>query len=124
MGLAIAIEHGSFGIRAHARRADFVNDLSSGLDAKRKITMNGSAGLVFAAHGFHNGAKSFLHVLGLKQFIVGPFEVKAQDGDAPLIDEVRINFAVGVRIRNHFAAAREADLAAIRRVRSANRTSA
>src|SRR5215472_483322 len=111
--LAETVEDGSLGIGAHARGADLVNNFAAGLDSERKIAMDGSLGFVFAAHGFDDGTESFLHVLGLKQFVIGPLEVEAQDGNAPFINDVGINFAVRVRVGNHFAASGEADVATV-----------
>src|SRR5437588_427705 len=111
--LAKAVEHGSFGIGAHARGADFVNDSAAGLDAERQVAMDGSSGLVFAAHGFDDGFECFLHVLGLEQLVIGPFEVEAKNWNAPLIDDLGIDFAVGVGVGDHFTAARKANVAAI-----------
>ena len=70
MRLAKAVENGSLGIGAHARGADFVDDFSTLLDAKGILTVDGGFGFVFAAHGFDDGAEGFLHVLGLKQFVI------------------------------------------------------
>src|SRR6266478_854114 len=113
VGLAKTVEHGSFRIGAHARSADFVNNLAAGLDAERILSVDGSFGAVFAAHGFDNGAESLLHVLGLEQFVVRPLEVKTQRGNAPLIDNIGIDLAVSVRVGEHFAAAGEADMRAV-----------
>src|SRR5690348_9572534 len=113
MRLAEAVENGGLGIGAHARGAHFVNDFSASLDAEREFPMNGGSGFVFAAHGLDDGAKRVLHVLGLKQFVIRPFEVEPQHGNAPLIDHVGIDFAVSVRIGNHLSAARKAYMAAI-----------
>src|SRR6266567_3560925 len=100
MRLAKAAEDGSFGIGAHARGADFVDDFSSRLDAKGIFAVDGSFGFVFAAHGFDDRAESFLHVLGLQQFVIGPFEMEAQDGNAPLIEDIGIDFAISVGVGN------------------------
>ena len=66
-----------------------------------------------AAHGFDDLLEGFLHMLGLQNFVLAPFEVEAQDGNAPLIDNLRIDFAIAVFIGNHFAAAGEMHFAAV-----------
>ena len=40
--------------------------------------------------------------------------MKFQDGNAPGVHDVRIDFAVAVFVRNHFAAAGEADEGAVK----------
>src|SRR5882724_10207231 len=65
VGLAETIEHRRFRIGAHARGADFVNNLAACLNPERIFAMDGSFGAVFATHGFDDGAKRLLHVLGL-----------------------------------------------------------
>src|SRR5580704_5624106 len=39
--------------------------------------------------------------------------MKTENGDAPSIDDIRIDFAVAIRVGNHFAASREADVTAV-----------
>src|SRR5215469_12154404 len=113
VGLAKAVEDGSLWVGTHARGANFVNDFPARLNSKGKIAVDGRVGFIFAPHSFDDGPECFLHVLGLKQFVVGPFEMEAQDGDAPLINDLGINCAVRVRVGNHLAATGEADMAAI-----------
>src|SRR5204863_7611901 len=113
MHLAEAIEHGGFWIGAHARGAHLVNNLAAFLNPEGILPVDGSFGPIFAAHGFDDGAKRLLHVLGLKQLVVRPLEVEAQRGNAPLIDDVGIDLAVGVWVRKHLAAAGEADVRAV-----------
>src|ERR1700690_1256888 len=113
VGLAEAVENGSFRIGAHAGGADFVNNSAASFDAVGVIAMDRGASFVFAAHGFDDGAESFLHVLGLKQFVIGPFEMKTQNGNAPLIHDAGIDFEIAIRIGNNFAASAEADVTAV-----------
>src|SRR6266550_4812635 len=54
-----------------------------------------------------------MHVADLIQLVVRPFPVEAQDGNSKTIDNVRIDLAVGVVVRNHLAASRESDRRAI-----------
>src|SRR5258706_15707454 len=111
--LAEAIEHGGFRIGAHARGAHLVNNLAAFLNPEGILAVDGSLGPVFTAHGFDDGAKRLLHVLGLEQLVIRPLEVETQRGDAPLIDDVGIDLAVGVRVGKHFAAAGEVDVRAV-----------
>src|SRR5580692_891745 len=113
MRLAEAIQHGTFRVGAHPRRANLVDDLSTCGNAEGTIAADGSLGFVDATRGFDDGAKSFLHVLGLANFVLAPLEMKAQNGDAPFIDNVRVDLAVGVWIRNHFAPPGHANARAI-----------
>src|SRR5260370_9443541 len=114
MGLAETVEDGRFRVGAHARGADFVDNLAASLNAERILSVDGSLGAVFAAHGFDDGAESLLHVLGLEQFVIRPLEVEAQGGNAPLIDNIGIDLPLGVPVRKHFASPGEADVRAVR----------
>ena len=58
-------------------------------------------------------AKVCAHVLRLFDLVLGPFEMEAEDGNAELIDLIRVDLAVGLLVGNHVAAAREADMRAI-----------
>src|SRR5207237_7928220 len=49
-----------------------------------------------------------LNVLRLLPFVIAPLEVEPQHRDSPLVDETRIELEIGVLVRNHFAAPREA----------------
>src|SRR5215813_2027289 len=102
--LTVAVEHAGFRIGAHARRADFVNDLSAGQNSKGIRTVDSGLGLIGAAHHLDDGLERFLHVLGLTQFVFAPLEMEAQDRNAPLIHTIGVKFAVCIRIRNHLAA--------------------
>ena len=66
-----------------------------------------------AADGFDHHREGGLHVRGLLGLVLGPLPMEAQDGDAPLVLHGRIEFAEGVFVRNHLAAAGEADAGAI-----------
>src|SRR6266852_3984144 len=111
--LAEAIEHGGFRISAHARGAHLVNNFAAFLNPEKILSVDGGFGPIFTAHGFDDGAKRLLHVLGLEQFVIRPPEMEAQRGNAPPIDDVGIDLAVGLRVGNHFAAAGEADVRAV-----------
>src|SRR5207249_7420771 len=100
-------------IGAHTRSAHFVNNLAAWRNPEGIVAMDGRLGPIFAAHGFDDGAKRFLYVLGLEQFVVRKLEVEAQRGNAPLIDHVRIDLTVRVRVGKHFAASGETDMCAI-----------
>jgi len=67
----------------------------------------------FAAGGDDNLPKSLLHVFGLQDLVLAPFEVEAQDRNAPLIHHIRIDLAIAVFIRNHFAAPVEINVTAV-----------
>src|SRR5216684_7020844 len=54
VGLAVAVEHGSFRIGAHARGADFVNDFSARLNSERIVAADRGLRLVLAAESFHD----------------------------------------------------------------------
>src|SRR5207253_3172955 len=101
--LAVLIQHRSFRIITDLCGSDLMDDLAPRLN---------SPALVFArllydytAHGLDNFLKGSLHVPGLQDFVLAPFEMKAQNGDAPLINDVRIDFAVAIIVWNHFTAA-------------------
>src|SRR5216684_1377174 len=113
MRLAEAIEHRCFRIGAHTRSADLVNNLAARLNPEGIFAVDGSLGPIFAAHGFDNRAKRLLHVLGLEQFVIRELEVEAQRRNAPLIDDVRIDLAIRVRVGQHFAAPGEVDVRAV-----------
>ena len=44
---------------------------------------------------------------------VAPLEMEAQHRDAPLVDALGIDLAIGILVRDHFAAAGEADVRAV-----------
>src|SRR5690242_17291089 len=70
-------------------------------------------GLDFAAdlpaEPLDNGREGLLHVNRLLLFVVTPFPVETQDRDAKLVLLVRIDFAIGILVRDHLAASAEAD---------------
>src|SRR5712692_387952 len=113
VGLAVAVEHGSFRVGAHARGADFVNDFSARLNSERIVAADRRLRLVLAAESFHDGAERFLHVLCLAEFVLRPPEVEAEHGNAPLVHDLGIDLAVGVRIGKHLAAAGKTDAGAV-----------
>src|SRR6266850_2908666 len=86
--LAVSVEHGGFRVGAHSRGAYFVNDFPAFLNSIRIRAVNRGLGLVLAAHGLHDAAKRFLHVLGLAQLVFRPLEMETQHGNAPLVDDI------------------------------------
>ena len=107
--LAVLIQHGSFRIVTHFGCAHFVNDLAARrntpfLSAPATVgdDLPPAASIIFA--------KGLLHVFRLQDLILAPFEVEAQHRNTPLVDDVRIDLAIAVVIRNHFAAAGEVQL--------------
>src|SRR5581483_2332865 len=66
-----------------------------------------------AASVFDDGLEGFLHVLGLQDLVLTPFEVEAQNRDTPFIDHVRIDFTVAVVIGDHLSTAGEVHRAAV-----------
>src|SRR5271169_5669774 len=90
-----------------------MNDFSAFRDSERAFTAERSFGFVLASGRFDDGAKCFLHVFGLANFVLAPLEMEAQDGDAPFIDNVWVNLAVSVWIRNHLAASGHANAGAV-----------
>src|SRR5271169_596232 len=90
-----------------------MDDFAPGFDAKGVRAIDIGLGLIFATHRFDDGFKNFLHVLGLANFVLALFKVKAQHGNPPRINQVRINFAVGVGIRNHLAASGKCDVGTV-----------
>src|SRR6266478_3995595 len=113
VGPAEAIEDGGLRIGAHPGGADLVDDFSAFVNAKGILAVDGSLGAVFTAGSFDDGAESVLHVFGLAKFVFRPLEMEAQNGNAPLVHDFGIDFAVGVGVGEHFAAAREADGGAV-----------
>src|SRR5580704_2783833 len=72
VSLAVAVQDGGLGVGAHACCAHLVDDFSALGNPERMLAADGSLGFVFAAGCFDDGAKSFLHVLGLAQFVFAP----------------------------------------------------
>src|SRR3982074_3740676 len=114
VSLAVAFYHRSFWSGAHAGRADFVNDFAAFENSKRILAINGGFCFINAAHSLDDGAESLLHILCLAQFVFRPAKMETQNGDAPLIDNVGIDFAVGMRVGNHFATSGESDGGAVK----------
>src|SRR5260221_9950178 len=97
---------------SHSRSAELVNDLAAGRDVVvlllgRHRIENGSA------HLGDERAESLLHVANLIQLVIRPFPVEAQHGNSKSIDNVRIDLAIRVVVRNHLAASRESDRRAV-----------
>src|SRR5205814_1944949 len=99
------------GVIAHLGGADFVNDLARPGDAAARCVAGGKGHL--ASGGGDDLLESLLHVFRLIDFVVAPFEVEAQHGNAPLIDDVGVEIAVAVLVGDHFAAAGEVDAGAV-----------
>src|SRR5690606_8168135 len=66
-----------------------------------------------AAHCLDDGAEGLLHVLCLPDLMLAPLPVEAQHGNAPSVDDVRIDLAVALLARDHLAAAGKADHRAV-----------
>ena len=56
-------------------------------------------------------AEGVLHVADLVQLVIAPLPVEAQHRDAPLVLHLGIDLAVRLLVRDHLAAARQADAA-------------
>src|SRR5438128_9966949 len=63
-----------------------------------------------ATHLVDDFAESLLHVLRLPHLVLGECEMKSQYGNRIPVDNIRVDLAVTVVVRNHFAAAGEVDL--------------
>src|ERR1700730_8267173 len=113
MGLAILVQHRGLGIVAHASNPEFVDDHAAVLDAIGMPALRLRLADKSSARRLHNRAESFLHVLRHLDFIVAPVPVEAQHRDAPLIDDVGIEIAIAVLIRNHLASTAKSDVSAI-----------
>src|SRR5579863_656623 len=113
VSLAVLIQHRGSGMLSHANRAHFVDDDAAIGNAVGILPTGVSVGQVSAARSFHDGTVSFLHVARHFDFVVAPFPVKAEDRNAPLVDYVRIDFAIAVFVGNHLATTRETDVGAI-----------
>ena len=102
------IQHRSLRSLAHAGHAYFVNDRTwhgYAVGFTLRVPQPHDA----TTHGFDEFSKRSLHMAGLLPLVVRPFEVEFQDGDAPLIDDVRVEFAVAHVIGYHLAPTREAN---------------
>src|SRR5476651_1533273 len=65
-------------------------------------------GVVFSpAHGVDDLSKSLLHMCGLPPLMLGPLPMEAQHGNPPLVLDLRIDFAEGLIVGDHLAAAVE-----------------
>ena len=62
-----------------------------------------------SAHRLDDVLESLLHMRGLARLMLGPAPVEAQYGNAPLVLYLWIELAVGLLVRDHLAAAVEAD---------------
>ena len=62
---------------------------------------------------FEDRAEGRLHVPDLIQLVVAPLPVEPQHRDAPAILHLRIDLAEGLLVRDHLAAARQADRRAV-----------
>src|SRR5467141_5310128 len=63
-----------------------------------------------ATHLVDDFVESLLHVLRLPHLVLGECEMKSQYGNPIPVDNIRVDLAVTVVVRNHFAAAGEVDL--------------
>ena len=93
---------GGGGAFAHDGAADFVDDGAALLDGFLGVVDFGCAGEA-CAHGVEDGGDGFLLVGDLFEFVIGEFPVEAKDGDAPLVDDIGIEFGVAVVVGVHGA---------------------
>ena len=99
-------------IVAHARDAELVDDPAAGREAV-VVLLRRHRRERRAAHLLDDRAEGLLHVLRLLLLVVAPLEVEAQHRDAALVDDARVELEVAVLVRDHLAAAGEADRRAV-----------
>src|SRR5579862_4821589 len=110
--LAVAIEHGGLRIVSHADGAGFVNDFSAERNRFGGAVWHG-LGKRLAAHGFDDVGEGLVHVPDHIDFVLAPAEMEAQNGNAPLVDLLRVDLAIGIFIGDHLAASCEAYITAV-----------
>src|SRR3989441_804836 len=110
--LAPAVQHRRPGVVAHARPAELVDDGPAG---REPVSLFGGRHRRehLASHLGDQRPEGLLHVLRLLVFVVRPLPVEPQHGDPPPVHGARIDLAIAVVIRDHLAAAREADRGAV-----------
>ena len=113
MRLAVLVQRRSFGMLAHANRADFVDDHAAVGDSVGIRAVGQFLGHVDSARRLDDFAVGFLHIFRHLDFVVAPLPVETQHGDAPLVDSGRIDLAVAILIGNHFAATGESNERAV-----------
>src|SRR5581483_3222019 len=110
--LAILIQNRGLRVIADLGGANFVNDFAALRNAP--ISICADAVSYRATHCLDNFSKRILHMLGLQNFVLTPFEMEAQHRNAPLVDNIGINLAIAVFVRNHLSAAGEVNFAAVK----------
>src|SRR4029079_9785565 len=98
-------------IRAHDRAADLVDDEAARCDRLAAVELRFAED--FPAHLADDRGEGALHVRGLARLVFRPLPMETQRGDAPAILHARIDLAVRILVRNHLAAARQADERAV-----------
>src|SRR5277367_6519213 len=101
--LAVFVERGSTRIVPHPHGAKFVDDLTPNADAIAFHRLGFGPGYG-SPHGFQYGGKGLMHVLGLLQLVIGPFEVEAQNRNTELVDYGRVDLAISIRVRDMLTA--------------------
>src|SRR3989454_264282 len=110
--LAPAVRHGGLGIVPHTRPAQLVDDDAAGGDA---VPLLGGRHRRehLTTHLGDERPERLLHVFHLLVFVIRPLPVESQHGDAPPVHRAGVDLAVAVVVRDHLAAAREADRGAV-----------
>src|SRR5438270_14011815 len=94
MRLAVSVQDGGLRAPAHAHRSLFVNDYAAIFNPVGMIAVRTNLPVVSSASGFHDVAKSLLHIARHFDFVVAPLPMEAEHGNTPLIDRVWIDLAV------------------------------
>src|SRR3954467_9775851 len=96
MRLAISVQDGGLRAASHAHRSQFVNDYAAIFNPVGMIAVRTNLPVVSSASSFNDIAKSLLHIARHFYFVVAPLPMEAEHGNTPLIDCVRIDFAVAL----------------------------
>src|SRR3989449_7768160 len=99
-------------IAPHARPAQLVDDGAPRRDPVAPLG-RGHRGEHLAPQLGDERPERLLHVLHLLVLVVRPLPVEAQHRYAPLVHGARVELAIRVVVRDHLAAAREADRGAV-----------
>src|SRR6185437_4102261 len=110
-GLAVFVENGCLWIIADLGGAHLMNDLTPAGDTP--VGVRAVLAGDDSAHLLDDLLEGFLHVLGLQDLVLAPFEMEAEHRNAPFIHGIRIDFAVTVFVRDHLTASREMHIAAV-----------
>src|SRR5207302_7588684 len=104
---------GCLWIISHAHDAQFVNDHATILNSIWIGPIWRHSRIVSSAHGLHNFAESLLHIARHLDFVVAPLPMETKHRDSPFVNRDRVDFAIALLVRNHFAATCEADIGPI-----------